>query len=230
MAVVVSPSPSRRGFQTFKPPPQGCVGWGPRHEEPLAVIQDEIENSAQAEERQLATAEVPKVATQELLPTHLKIFKEEELQRKHYQDAVKAGAVPPLAASCFPLQDDDHYQAAVKADVEALSKRDEQLRVVLAADEGAFGEDAATKAAFELYRKSLLAFDPGPEVRRKAFRAVSQENVAELTWLFDSAGLEWDAQNAGKQTLLEVAVERERPTATAMIEAERERLKKENKS
>merc|ERR1712039_55034 len=66
------------------------------------------------------------------------------------------------------------------------------------------------------------AFDPGPELARFAFQAVMRDDAEVLRALFDSGGVPWDAKNGGGQTLLEIAMERQKPQARAAIEAARE--------
>ncbi|CAE7406332.1 unnamed protein product [Symbiodinium sp. CCMP2456] len=107
-----------------------------------------------------------------------------------------------------PLQNAEHLHEAEKADLEALAERDPALKEILEQD-AAIGQDAAADAAFELYRQSLIALDAGQMLTQKAFKCVARDNAEDLRRLFETTSLRWDAENAGGQTLIEVALERQ---------------------
>eukprot|EP00928_Gymnodinium_smaydae_P041958 TRINITY_DN28331_c0_g1_i1.p1 TRINITY_DN28331_c0_g1~~TRINITY_DN28331_c0_g1_i1.p1 ORF type:complete len:399 (-),score=119.93 TRINITY_DN28331_c0_g1_i1:76-1272(-) len=75
----------------------------------------------------------------------------------------------------------------------------------------------AVQGAVGLYCASLAAFDPTPQLRRMAFQAVARDDDALLTQLLDTGGLKLDVQNAGGQTLLDVARERRRPRVEKLL-------------
>ncbi|CAJ1421396.1 unnamed protein product [Effrenium voratum] len=106
-----------------------------------------------------------------------------------------------------PLQDTDHLRAAEQADLAALQQRDPALQEVMQ-DELHFPE---AEAALELYRRSLIALD-ADRMRQQAFRAVVNDDAEDLRRLFTETTLRWDAENAGGQCLMEVALERQRST------------------
>ncbi|CAE8658318.1 unnamed protein product [Polarella glacialis] len=163
------PSPAAACFRTFQPPPEGCVGWGldtlPHHAihftqlvagsaaaVAVAKILTEavcVEDAVGSADLQLGTAVLAAQRTQpDLFAERLALLKEE------------------LAPSHLgPLKDSSHLQAAVEGNVKVLSEHDPQLREALEADKAALGKDAKADAAFRLYTQTLLAFDPGPEIR-----------------------------------------------------------------
>ncbi|CAE7028735.1 unnamed protein product [Symbiodinium natans] len=117
------------------------------------------------------------------------------------------------------------------ADVEALAARDPALKEILEQDATAIGQDVAADAAFELYRQSLIALDAGQMLTQKAFKAVAKDNAEDLRRLFDTTSLRWNAENAGGQSLIEVALERSRFSATEVIkEMRRKQEGEEGKS
>ncbi|CAK9040282.1 unnamed protein product [Durusdinium trenchii] len=116
-----------------------------------------------------------------------------------------------------PLQGIDHLQEAEKVDLEALKARDPALKELLEDDTFALATPAAM-SAFELYRRSLIALDAGRELAQKAFRAVVQDNAEELRRLFETTTLRWDAENGGGQSLLEVALERQKHRAQTVLQ------------
>ncbi|CAJ1352679.1 unnamed protein product, partial [Effrenium voratum] len=114
-------------------------------------------------------------------------------------DLMRMGQEP----SRGPLQDTDHLRAAEQADLAALQQRDPALQELMQ-DELHFPE---AEAALELYRRSLIALD-ADRMRQQAFRAVVNDDAEELRRLFTETTLRWDAENAGGQCLMEVALER----------------------
>ncbi|CAK9084931.1 unnamed protein product [Durusdinium trenchii] len=105
-----------------------------------------------------------------------------------------------------PLQGIDHLQEAEKVDLEALKARDPALKELLEDDTFALATPAAM-SAFELYRRSLIALDAGRELAQK-----------ELRRLFETTTLRWDAENGGGQSLLEVALERQKHRAQTVLQ------------
>jgi len=118
------------------------------------------------------------------------------------------------------MWDSEHLTAAVWGDISTLEKLDEGLKEVLAEDRGVL-DDAPGEArgAMRLYRSSLAAFDPGPDIRRAAFQAATRDDVEALEALLDKCGSSLqDARNAAGQTLLEVARERGSPGAVLLLD------------
>eukprot|EP00435_Cladocopium_sp_Y103_P014940 s3575_g3.t1 len=123
-----------------------------------------------------------------------------------------------------PLHNAEHLQEAEKANLEALKARDPALKELLEEDAGAL-ESPEVKSAFELYRLSLVALDAGSALARKAFRAVVQDDAEEpvqiwrdeLRRLFETTTLRWDVENSGGQSLMEVALERQKPHVQTVI-------------
>eukprot|EP00933_Yihiella_yeosuensis_P007130 TRINITY_DN11203_c1_g1_i1.p1 TRINITY_DN11203_c1_g1~~TRINITY_DN11203_c1_g1_i1.p1 ORF type:complete len:259 (-),score=80.41 TRINITY_DN11203_c1_g1_i1:98-826(-) len=224
-------SPSRRGFQALKPPPEGCIGWGPQPPttatETVAAIEDAatadgapaaIEDAQAAEDSKQAQLVPVETAVPDQAQTTQDMSCSPQVAR------LKEKLEPELnPAHLGPLQDLQHLKIATKGSVEDLQEFDKRLKQVVADDQNALAKDPATKEAFKLYMSSLLAFDPGPEARKLAFKAITRDNLEELRWLLESGGLEWDAKNSGGQSLLEVAIERERPDCVALIEEAKKR-------
>lgn len=126
------------------------------------------------------------------------------------------------ALESFPrlLTSFTHLQAAEEGNLEALRERDEQLREVLEEDPGVLEDDAIAAGAMKLYRKTLLAFDPEPEIRRLLFQAVCRDDAVTLKALLDLSGLPLDnVVNAGGLTLMDVAIDRQRWNAMEVLEA-----------
>lgn len=115
-----------------------------------------------------------------------------------------------------PLHNAEHLQEAEKANLDALKARDPALKELLEEDADAL-ESPEVKSAFELYRLSLIALDAGGALARKAFRAVVQDDAEELRRLFETTTLRWDAENSGGQSLMEVALERQKPHVQTVI-------------
>lgn len=196
----ISSAHGLRGFRTFEPPPEGCMGWkeetAQQHSgtaEPVPV-DDKIPTAAPLDSVQ-PTAACGQAAIQEQL--------RRELAPEHIG----------------PLKDLEHLRAAVDGDLEALQETDVKLRETLEADNDVLSDEAASEA-MRLYRHALTAFDPGPEQKRLAFQAVIRDDEEMVRTLLEY--VQWDAQNAGGQTLLEVATDRQKFRAQAAIEAARE--------
>eukprot|EP00439_Symbiodinium_sp_Y106_P038037 s907_g4.t1 len=126
-----------------------------------------------------------------------------------------------------PLQNAEHLHEAEKADLEALAERDPALKEILEQDAAAIGHDAAADAAFELYRQSLIALDAGQMLTQKAFKCVARDNAEDLRRLFETTSLRWDAENAGGQTLIEVALERQKARVQVVIKEMRRKQENE---
>ena len=116
-----------------------------------------------------------------------------------------------------PLHNVEHLQEAEKANLEALKERDPALKELLEEDIGAL-ESPEIKSAFELYRRSLTVLDAGTSLAQKAFRAVVKDDAEELRRLFETSTLQWDAENFGRQSLMEVALERQKLRVQAVIQ------------
>mmetsp|Transcript_63990 Transcript_63990/g.180522 ORF Transcript_63990/g.180522 Transcript_63990/m.180522 type:complete len:253 (+) Transcript_63990:53-811(+) len=215
MADIAAASPGRRGYRTFVPPPEGCVGWGTSTPS-VPPASPSIGGRGSVSATPSGTKPQPKGKAATASPRGKTAGKaalqpppqEIGLARSVWE--VRQDFAPPHAG---PVQDKSHLQAAAAREVDQLQRFDPRLQDALKEDEGvledaAFGQDA--QDAFKVYCSALAAFDPGPRLRKFAFQAVISDDDQTLKQMLDSGEVAWDTTNAGGQTLLDVAHERQK--------------------
>lgn len=210
----LEPRSGRRGYRTLVPPPPGCVGWGdstgssnlPKVAEPevpeqepdlpepptqvQSKIQSEIEPEAHTDFNELDDS--PKNLIHPRFTSDLEIVHERIKQE----------------ATLFhmgPAKNKEQLQAATLTHIEKLKQSDPIFANILEDDACAIDLDADTQGAFKIYCSSLGAFDPEPQLKKLAFQAVMRDDVTILSELIASGSADWDIQNRGGQTLLDLA-------------------------
>lgn len=277
MAVVHGmPSPGRRGYRTFVPPPEGCVGWARQQEAARDASPSRLRNGldggatrnrslspaapSEAGARSARTRPAsPRSASRNSSFTPDKsearrssggrsqspAYPDDRRSASRASKALEAslGTLPELSATAGglrpptalerlqqdlqprhlgPAQDVGHMKAAATANLGALRDADVRLRDALDGDAGLL-EEPAGDAAFKLYCSSLAAFEPSPGLQRLAFQCVVGDDHIALADLLASGKVLWNTQNAGGQTLLEVAYERQKPQTLELLKAAKKR-------
>jgi len=221
------PAPGFRGYSTFVPPPQGCVGWGndsPRsNEEGVALdAQQQMSPRSLASPTGMQAQGMPTSPTGTIPDARSPSPSNSVLAPRSPSelDHSGAGRASPevdilLVEDDFPhkgpLRDEGHVEHA-RPDTrnrEQLEARDPNLQVTLKGDMGVLEEaTSGGKGAFELYCNTLTMFDTAPKLVKLAFRAVTADDEATLVALLESGRITWASRNAAGQTLIEVAHER----------------------
>lgn len=117
-----------------------------------------------------------------------------------------------------PVRDLAHLQAVVKRDMTQLQSCDPVIKQLAQEDMGVLEEkDPLVQGALQVYCSTVSAFDPGPNLRKLAFQAVLRNDVQTLKNMLDCGQVQWDTRNAGGQTLLEVAHERQKDACKELL-------------